>query len=286
MARITDEIMDEAEGLYKNGLSLADIGRKLGVSPYGTLSKKLKERGIKIIARNPAIRYTVDEEYFHEIDCEKKAYWLGFLMADGYVYQQKKRLDGKLRSRLRLTLSSVDNDHIKKFLSDIKSNSPINYLFSQKENRKYIGSNINESLLEPDSYLKSASTEINNKKIVDGLIKHGCIQNKSKTLEWPTQLPKNLERHFIRGYFDGDGSIFVSKQGYWGITICSASKSFIRSIQTKLKEKFIESSISNGAGCEILRIKASSYQKFYDYLYNFINVKLDRKENKFRLMLD
>ena len=107
-----------------------------------------------------------------------------------------------------------------------------------------------------------------------------------KKLKWPILLPKKIERHFIRGYFDGDGSIFKTKQGYWGITIASASNSFIKSLQIKLKESSIESNIGKGKGCEILRVKTESYKDFYEYLYNLTNVKLDRKENKFNEMWD
>lgn len=41
----------------------------------------------------------------------------------------------------------------------------------------------------------------------DDLIKHGCIPNKSLKLKFPTTVPDKLIRHFVRGYFDGDGSI-------------------------------------------------------------------------------
>lgn len=43
----------------------------------------------------------------------------------------------------------------------------------------------------------------------EDLIKQGCIPNKSLVLTFPNkhQVPENLINHFIRGYFDGDGSI-------------------------------------------------------------------------------
>ena len=46
------------------------------------------------------------------------------------------------------------------------------------------------------------------------LNKHGCIQNKSLVLQFPT-ISNSLIPHFIRGYFDGDGSVFIlNKKNY------------------------------------------------------------------------
>jgi hypothetical protein len=62
---------------------------------------------------------------------------------------------------------------------------------------------------------------INDKKMVDDLIRNGCMPNKSLILLPPT-IPLELERHFIRGYFDGDGWVSprknpgIAKIGFMG----------------------------------------------------------------------
>ena len=50
------------------------------------------------------------------------------------------------------------------------------------------------------------------------LIKQGCVPNKSLILTFPNkyQVPKNLINHFIRGYFDGDGSIYEYSKTHAG----------------------------------------------------------------------
>lgn len=50
---------------------------------------------------------------------------------------------------------------------------------------------------------------IYSKELSDDLTKLGCFQNKSLELKFPTnkQVPDKLIHHFMRGYFDGDGSI-------------------------------------------------------------------------------
>ena len=52
---------------------------------------------------------------------------------------------------------------------------------------------------------------INQKEICEQLISHGCLPNKSLILQLPNTVPNNLLRHFIRGYSDGDGTIYKNK---------------------------------------------------------------------------
>ena len=117
--------------------------------------------------------------YFENIDTEEKAYWLGFLYADGCVSQDYKYL--------YVCLSSKDLKHLELFNKCIDSNYKIKY----RDNNRYI------------------SLVISKKKFVEHLIDKGCIPTKSLILKFPTedQVPKELIRHFIRGYFDGDGCI-------------------------------------------------------------------------------
>ena len=63
-------------------------------------------------------------------------------------------------------------------------------------------------------------------KIKSSLIKLGCVEKKSLVLKFPTteQVPENLVRHFIRGYFDGDGSITTCHGKKWNIKICGTKE--------------------------------------------------------------
>ena len=91
---------DRAKELYNQGKSLRSIADQLGVDRK-KLSKKFKEDGITI--RDPyknsirkAKRFKeVDESIFEIIDTEEKAYWLGFLYADGYVNHRQVELSLK-----------------------------------------------------------------------------------------------------------------------------------------------------------------------------------------------
>ena len=50
-----------------------------------TVRRWMKENNINIRKR----KYNVNEQYFSDIDSPEKAYWLGFLSADGYVHQER-----------------------------------------------------------------------------------------------------------------------------------------------------------------------------------------------------
>ena len=98
---------------YLNGMSLREIAEKYHIS-RNNFSKYLKEHNIPI--RNQKItsrKYYCNEDFFEKIDTEKKAYWLGFIMADGYVQSHN---NGKY---LCIGLKIEDKGHLEKFKKDI-----------------------------------------------------------------------------------------------------------------------------------------------------------------------
>lgn len=134
----------------------------------------------------------VDDFFFNKIDTEEKAYWLGFLMADGYVSGNK----------VGLALSDSDFSHLEKYKKAINSNAKIStYQSSGYSNSKYCRILIFSSKMSED------------------LIRHGCVEHKSLILKFPNFEDENLIRHFVRGYFDGDGSLIVTDKTF-GIKIC------------------------------------------------------------------
>ncbi len=95
------------------------------------------------------------------IDNEYKAYWLGFLYADGYVRMKYNR-----SGELKLKLSSKDKEHILLFNKCISSNYPIKDLVSTI---LYKGQKSNSNV---------STVSIYNTKIVNDLIKIGCVSKK------------------------------------------------------------------------------------------------------------
>ena len=83
-------------------------------------------------------------------------------------------------------------------------------------------------------YNDGIQLRIFNQILHDSLIKLGCPPNKSRILDFP-YIPDKYLNHFIRGYFDGDGSIHFNKPNTIKISFCS-TKSFIQILQRKLKK--------------------------------------------------
>lgn len=159
--------------------SLTKLGKKYEVKRQ-TLSKRLKLNGEEVINYQNRIRF--DENVFDHIDTEEKAYWLGFIFADGCILQNEKRF--------QMNLSIRDIEHMKKFMRFLKSE------------------------LKPLKNGPYCRMSIRNKNLWNQLNNKGCVPNKSLKLKFPDEKifkSSDLIRHFIRGYVDGDGYLGIYK---------------------------------------------------------------------------
>jgi hypothetical protein len=128
-------------------------------------------------------RYTLDEAFFERVDTEQKAYILGFLAADGTIPSAGRSVVLMLQER--------DVHILRDIRKAMDSNAriferPIDPRFPHRGPYKFI-------------YFGS-------QKMVSDLIALGVTPRKSFTLKYPS-LPRRMERHFIRGLLDGDGSV-------------------------------------------------------------------------------
>ena len=208
-------------------------------------------------------KYRYYDDIFEIIDNEEKAYWLGFLYADGYVRERKSS------SELRLKLSVKDREHLIKFKIFISPDDiPVLDEFSGNS--------------------KCSKVSINSRKMVRDLIELGCTNRKSKTIKMP-KISDDLLNHFIRGYFDGDGWIIVDKNKIPAFGIVSGSKVMIESINyfisknSNIKEKKIYNYTS------YYNFSYKSYTdiiKISNFLYKQSNIYLIRKKDKFNEILN
>lgn len=219
----------------------------------------------------------IDDTYFEIIDTPNKAYWLGFLYADGCITEIKR--NGKLKSMmLEMTLNSEDKFHLDRLRMSLSSNCSI----------------VDKTI--KDIYTASRLT-ICNTKICRDLIRLGCTPRKSLTLNFPTedQVPKHLQRHFIRGYFDGDGCVFVNNNSEKtsGSAKCSVSfvgtKPFLEKLQDILNNEIgltkvtIYQKLNNNA-YSCMWGGESNMKTIYEYLYKGQDlIYLLRKRDKFVL---
>lgn len=178
----------------KLGMRMSDIAY-LYHCRRSTISSVLRSNGIRTNNMGRTVNRILNTEYFDNIDTEKKAYLLGFITADGSVTYRKDREYGKV---LRLEVQERDECVIDLLISELNSESKKYY--REKNNKRSVQVNINSS------------------EIVESLSKYGVIPNKTYLMaNLYRELGENFERHYLRGLFDGDGSIYFSD----GIPHCS-----------------------------------------------------------------
>jgi len=267
--------------LYNQHKSMKEIS-KIVKMKRETISKILKENNITIknvteyftseqLATN--IKYNFNKDFFETIDTELKAYWLGFLFADGNVFLPKSKYEeGKTKGgRLEVGLKAEDDYHLGNLINDINGNQPITYRDVKLNNKLY----------------PSCRIQIHSIKMANDLIAHGCTPNKSLTLEFPNHLPKEFLPHFIRGYIDGDGCVFFKVYSYEGVFKVSilGTFNFLIDIKNILLENDIKSSDVKQDKSKVFNINITGQDnlvKLYNYLYKDATRFLGRKIDKYR----
>lgn len=140
-------------------------------------------------------KYIINHDYFKEIDTEYKAYILGFIFADGSVYQPPKN------RQLNFRIGIQEEDAY--ILKELSENAAGGYW-----RNKQVPSH------KKANYKKLVLVNICSNTLCSDLINWGCKINKSKTgIDFP-EIEQNLKKHFIRGFLDGDGSIIIKQQTY------------------------------------------------------------------------
>lgn len=129
--------------------------------------------------------YTLDENYFQTINTDDKAYWAGFIAADGCIYQPKDTRQDMLSISLKL----ADIHHLEKFASSIKTDKKIS-IVENSSRKGYFFCNL----------------QLSSNKISQDLQKINILPRKTYNPKMPI-ISKELVPAFLRGYFDGDGSI-------------------------------------------------------------------------------
>lgn len=263
--KLTNEQKRELVEIYlSENISQVELGKRYNISGAG-VGGILKRRGIKA---NHKVRhkYTLDYSFFDIIDTEEKAYFLGFLYADGYNNQEK--------GSIALALQSEDKEILEKFNTLLKSNRPLFLIKSKKESHK-------------DKFVLN----ITNRNMSNRLGELGCVQRKSLILKFPTsdQVPEHLLRHFIRGYFDGDGCCSICKtKRKFQLTVsilstlefCQKITSVVinnMNISTRISKRFKDS-----VNCYNFDINGTQQcMKFIEWLYHDSSIYLKRKFSKY-----
>jgi hypothetical protein len=240
----------------KNGILTNFIKIEYGISDRHFYSI-LKKYNIEI--KHKVKKYNFNEDYFENIDTEDKAYFLGFIIADGCVQSYGKNI--------ALIITQKEPD----ILYDI-----IKYIDFDGKPWKSNKRNI-------------FSLTLSSPKIVNDLKNKGVVDNKTMIVKYPI-IPDNLQNHFMRGVFDGDGCISIhhdkrdnSDRGQ--VNICSGSIDFI--------QKYVDNMVllanvkRNNIRCPKNTYHVIDWggltdiENIYNFLYKDATVFLKRKKETF-----
>ncbi len=168
------------------------IGEIYGVSR--TVIKRILDEN-NIPARQDNHTYIADYRKFSIVDSPEKAYWLGFIAADGNVYVRKDNTN----ATVKVSTAEKDCKHLEKLKLFMQSNVKI------KES-------INEDGFSKDHPTKMYIISFNSIEMAKDLIELGIVPRKSLILK-PPKIDEQYFLPYILGYFDGDGSIYKFDKG-------------------------------------------------------------------------
>ncbi len=203
-----------------------------------------------------------DDTLFEKIDNSEKAYWLGFLYADGCVtYNVVKKIYST-----SISLAIKDYSHLEKLSVFLKH--PGNIKIIKKTN--------------------ACGLALGSKKISEDLIKLGCIPRKSLVLKFPNnnQLPKEFVNDFLRGYFDGDGCLSLSKNDVSFKLSILGTKEFLQEISNMYGGTPILKDKRHLHNTYYLRFRTKEALLFLSDIYKDSDIYLSRKLEKYLQLID
>lgn len=262
--RATEDQKDLMVKYYLSGKTAQESSEIFNLG-YGACLRALKAEGIT--PRNRTCKYYKDEAVFETIDTANKAYWLGFIVADGYVTD----------NTLAIRLKASDVEHLEKFKKFVNTDCPIKLYIAKIQEKEY----------------EACGIYISSKKIVGDLGRYGVVKNKTLSAYYPNKIPNEFEHDFWRGFLDGDGCITYATDTKrnrtikrWslnvtgGIRIISDFQKYIKTIlntTAKIKKK------SNSNFAMYFSLTGNNSLKIVlDNLYKDADTYLSRKYNLYR----
>lgn len=252
--------------MYSKRRPIKHIRQATGISEK-KICKWLKEQNLW--TGHKSLPYYFNEFFFDVIDTEEKAYWLGFIYADGYLVKNSNEIGIELKAN--------DKEHLEKFKTSLQSEKEVK---TYHKNSTY-GPQCNCRFVFSSSHMKSI------------LLSYYKSINKTFEGEFPKITNPKLIRHVIRGFFDGDGCLAGLPQDSNHLF-----KPQISFIGTKETLEYIEQ-ISGFTWCWSQRVidkTKNNYQincgrvhdcmNFLKYIYEDSHIYLDRKYERYQILLE
>ena len=260
---LTDALSDKEIGeLYGLSRTAATHHRKAaGVESFA--QKHGRRKYDEAYERRPGARRAVSyrrevrEDFFREIDSPAKGYWLGFLSADGWIVTEKGVTRG-----VGFALHERDRQALEQYAQCVG----------------FPGTPLRTRKGSPLLQVKFTSPEM-----AADLVRHGVTPRKSRTIKWPG-LPDELMSHYVRGVFDGDGSVGRRSNGSLTAQITTASEHFAHGCKAWADSALPRAtSLGRDRNTYVLRWYADNALALADLLYKGTTEGLFRLERKYRI---
>lgn len=244
-------IDNEILTLFSEFYSVRKVSEILKIS-YRQVNKVLVKHKIQGIKRKPKLK-NFNVTFFETIDTQEKAYFAGLIHADGCVFfKDRKKI-------FTISLQENDVDILEKlaFCLNIPQ-TRIQHVPSRNNGKAQKRITIGGEFA---TYLK----DIKNPNYIDNI-------------------PLDLRRHFIRGVFDGDGSIYThtTKGNLYYYAGFIGDTQMIKFIDSHLPIKAQQVKSTNSKGISRIEYFAKEQMlKLFDYFYLDATVFLQRKYKKF-----
>lgn len=231
--------------LYLSGEPLSDIATKYDVSNQ-TVLNYLVEDGIETRDYSESGRvYPIDDSFFHVIDTDEKAYWLGWFFASGGIGVQSTS------EFVELIVRAEDLDRLDAFSEAVQTRRPY------------------DSIRDGAVY----RLRIKNPNLYEQLKGHGLTPHKAHTLLFPEHLPFERKRPFLLGYVEGKSTVHSDT------FTMSGTPPFLSAAQRLLKESAgLDATLSTDSKRLYLN-QTSIISSFVEWLYrDMLTFSVSRRE--------
>jgi hypothetical protein len=216
-------------------------------------------------------KYSINHNFFDEINSSEQAYWLGFILADAYVACTPSG-----NKFVRFNLSVKDEEHLRKFKNSVKYDGKIfRTVKTEKNGNKH----------------EISSLSVYSALLFESLKRIGVIDfKKSGSTRVMDSVRSHLIRHLMRGMFDGDGMVYFHKPSKQiGVGYCDQHLETVKWFQDQLVKNTGLSPV------KISRDKGNCYRfqyrgnrqvvSIHKWLYGEAEVYLSRKKDKYDHLL-
>lgn len=250
---ITKEIEQIIVEKYLNFESISSISKSLNI-PFVKVKNTIENACEVTISYSKRLNRNLVEDFFKSINSPEKAYWLGWLITDGCVYN----------NAIQLTILKDDIKILNLLSKDLGVHNKVS-ITTTGYARFYLGC----------------------ANMVEDLAKYGIVQNKTFSVTIP-KMPQRYYSHLLRGMFDGDGglSIFtrynhsVFELSFTGNKYCVEAFNDLIHQNLNMDKRTVT---RNGSIFRLRWTRRNDIIKILDWLYSDCGEHfLDRKYDKFK----